>query len=425
MLGTASDETIAAQLNIHAAVALRRRGQMGIAPFRVRPAAVMWTAEADALLGKVTDATIAARLGASTSSVTLRRQHFGIPAFRPRVVWTADMEALLGTAADVTIAVQLHIDRDAVTLRRQNLAIPAFTKAPLTWTSEMEALLGTDTDAAIAKKLEVTRGRVTFRRQKLGIAAIRPPTAPLKKIVSKAVLLPHPAEMPIAPTERHFDVNQPQFRMAGGTFPDTEDQELTVYLTQELADMYSQSLHPIACPYCRSRRTLLGGRPHASMSIPRFRCMTCKRTFNRLTGTPLARLRNSTLMPAYIRLLSQQIPYEEACKRLGLDYSSIANWTKRFRKWLLQLDPTGKWEAKVRLGIKASPHIRCPRCGVDGEKRFMGIDPVSGRKLHCLSCDTTFIAYQAECLAQQRVRMTVKYDPGKVNLDSKAGNGRC
>jgi len=377
-----------------------------------------WTAEIDALLGKVTDATIAARLGASPASVTMRRQRFGIPSFsKPRTTWTAEMDALLGTASDRTIASQLKIGRDVVTDRRHKLAIPAFATAPVVWTSEMEALLGADIDAVIALRLGISRRQVAQRRNSLGIRSVRPPPMPLKQLVAWVDPLSRPPETPAGPTERRFDVQQPQFRMAGGTYPDTEDVELTRYLTSELAEMYSLSLHPIACPYCRSRRTTLAGKPHAGMQLPRFKCLTCKRTYNRLTRTPLARLQNSAVMPAYIRLLSQQIPYEEACKRLSLDYSSIANWTKKFRLWLLQLDPSGKWEAKVRLGIKLSPHIRCPRCGVDGEKRFLGIDRVSGRKLYCPSCQSSFNAYDAECLAQQRVRMLVKYDPGTVVLD--------
>ncbi|WP_407928037.1 DUF746 domain-containing protein [Collimonas humicola] len=122
-------------------------------------------------------------------------------------------------------------------------------------------------------------------------------------------------------------------------------------------------------------------------------------------------------MPAFIRLLSQQIPYEEACRRLGVDYKTIANWAKKIRLWLLQLDPSGRWEAKVRLGIKTRAHIQCPRCGAEGEKQFLGGSDHRGRRLICSTCNTTFSVRDAERLTQQRVRLEVLYDPGKIDID--------
>jgi len=272
---------------------------------------IEWTAEIDALLGTVTDATIAAQLNISGASVFLRRSHLGIRSFRaPAAVWTVQMDILLGTATDSTIATRLGIGRDAVTERRHKLNIPAFTSAPVVWTPKMDKLLGTAFDADIAEELGIRYSQVLRRRHKLGIPSRLPQSESLKMVIARAGPLSDPVASAVAPTERRFLIEQPQFRMAGGTFPDTEDRELTAYLTREFDELYTQSLRPIACPYCDSRHTMVAGKPHAKMSIPRFICTACKRTFNRLTGTPLARLRNSVQMPAFIRLLSQQLPYE-------------------------------------------------------------------------------------------------------------------
>ncbi|WP_211468445.1 DUF746 domain-containing protein, partial [Collimonas silvisoli] len=264
-------------------------------------------------------------------------------------------------------------------------------------------------------KLGIDGQQVRYRRRVLGIISAQPKPKPLKKIIAEAGELPTPPALPIAPTERRFLVDQLQFRRAGGSFPDTEDKKLTAYLEQALAEVYSKSKQPIACPHCHSRYTRWERRSDSS-ALPRFKCLTCKRAFNRLTGTPLKQLARDRL-PAFIPFLSQQIPYEEACRHLDICYPTVQSWTKKFRKWLLQLDPTGKWEAKVRLGIKTRPYIRCPRCGVDGEKRFFSDSPTAGRRLFCPACGSTFSVSDAERLAQQKVRLEIHYDPGKVDVD--------
>ena len=44
----------------------------------------------------------------------------------------------------------------------------------------------------------------------------------------------------------------------------------------------------LACPRCRALQIHLHG---CADGLQRYRCVACKRTFNALTGTPLARLR--------------------------------------------------------------------------------------------------------------------------------------
>ncbi|WP_158229210.1 DUF746 domain-containing protein [Collimonas sp. PA-H2] len=343
-------------------------------------------------------------------------------AIRRQFVWTGEADTLLGAASDQTIATQLGVSKASVGGRRRQLGIASFCTSPLVWTAEMEAHLGTDLDTVIAKKLGVNRQQVFRRRHQLGIAANRPYSEQLTNIVAKVGFPSVLSELSAAPTERHFLIDQLQFRRFGGGFPDSEDKTLTVYLEQALAEVYSKNLHPPACPHCFSRRTILAARPRANEPKPSFFCKTCDRRFNRLTGTPLARLRYAELMPAFFRLLSQQLPYEDAARRLNVYVPLIRNWAKKIRQWLLQLDPSGEWEAKVRLGIKLRPHLRCPRCDVPGEKRFFGRDAVHGRKLLCPACNTSFSVKDAERLLQQKVRLEVLYDPGKAEVDSEAKN---
>jgi transposase-like protein len=421
VLGTMTDAAIAAQLQIlPESVAMRRR-KLGIAPFNTAVVWVEWTKEMDALLGTAPDPVIAAQLQIRTGSVGNRRRKLGIAQFGSGPIkWTAKVDALLGTAPDATIAAKLRCIPETVGERRHKLRIARFSTAALTWTKQREALLGTDTDPAIAKKLGLSPGQVRLRRQSLGIPAAKPHPEALKKIIARSGALPVPSQSrAITSTGRQFLIDQPHVQRARTEFSDTEDMALTAYLERELAEVYSKSLHPPSCPYCRSRRTILQQKPHGCHPLPRFACRTCKQNFNRVAGTPLFRLRAAKL-PLFIRLLSQQIPYNVAARRLGVSIDAIQNWAKKFRIWLLQLDPTGKWEKKVRLGIKARPHIRCPRCGVDGEKHFVGYMPTGERRLSCPACGTAFGMSDAECLAQETVRLEVCHDPGKVDLDPEA-----
>jgi transposase-like protein len=138
-----------------------------------------------------------------------------------------------------------------------------------------------------------------------------------------------------------FRSDLPLTRKGGPSTVDTEDEALTRYLIRELKAARSTSLKPSACPYCQSHLTTLISRPHARMPMPTFRCTACLRQFNRLTGTPLARLRHADKLFKFVRLLSCQISYKEAAEILQVDYSAIANWAEKFRTWLLQLDPSG------------------------------------------------------------------------------------
>lgn len=374
----------------------------------------VWTPKLEALLGTATDEVIAAQLQVTPAMVGHRRRRLGIPSFRrTSSVWTQVADALLGTASDSKVAAQLQIHPSSVKERRNKLGIPAYNPS-FVWTPEKVALLGTELDPVIARKLGIGSTQVQKRRIKLGIPAFRPPTEPLKNIIARLDLPPVPAERRVAPTERRFVVDQPLVLRMTDTFPDTEDKQLTAYLEQVLDDVYTTSLRPPSCPHCYSRRTILKSKPHARMRVPSFACLSCDRGFNRVTGTPLARL-HAEKLPLFIRLLSQQIPYGEACRQLGVSIKAISNWTRKFRTWLLQLDPSGKWEAKARLGIKPKAYIPCPRCGMDGEKGFGGVNAKTGRQLACPACRTCFSVRDAERLTQQKLRLEVGHDPGKVN----------
>ena len=55
-----------------------------------------------------------------------------------------------------------------------------------------------------------------------------------------------------------------------------------------VAELGQHRVDSFGCPHCENRDVVRWG--HAS-DLPRYRCKSCKRTFNALTKTPLANLR--------------------------------------------------------------------------------------------------------------------------------------
>ncbi|WP_157768509.1 DUF746 domain-containing protein [Burkholderia ambifaria] len=83
--------------------------------------------------------------------------------------------------------------------------------------------------------------------------------------------------------------------------------------------------------------------------IPRFICGSCNREFTRLHGTPLYG-RRAQNMKELIPFLSQPIGRSAVSAMLKTESMNIATRVKELRSWLIELDPTGKWEARVKLG---------------------------------------------------------------------------
>jgi transposase-like protein len=210
---------------------------------------------------------------------------------------------------------------------------------------------------------------------------------------------------------RNFRADFPLTRKSGPLKVYTEDAALTRYLVRALKEARSPSLKPPACPYCCSRLTILAGRPHARMPMPAFQCNSCSRRFNRLTGTPLARLRHADKLFEFVRLLSSQMSYKEAAEILKVDYSAIANWAEKFRTWLLELDPSGAWEARARLGIKPRPLVPCPICGKDTHVRSVVLTRVVALADWCVACLVTWALSTTQGEEGLPLQTAVAYDP--------------
>ena len=82
-----------------------------------------------------------------------------------------------------------------------------------------------------------------------------------------------------------------------------------------------------ACPRCGCPKAHLHG---TANDLRRFRCTRCRRTYNALTGTPLARLRKRDKWLPYLQCLLDSITVRKAATRVGIAASTSFRWRHRF-----------------------------------------------------------------------------------------------
>src|SRR3954447_14604224 len=81
------------------------------------------------------------------------------------------------------------------------------------------------------------------------------------------------------------------------------------------------------CPHCGGRSLQGWGQSHG---LPRYRCNGCRRSFNGLTGTPLARLRKKDRWAAQAEAMLAGESLAKAAKRCGVAASTAFRWRHRF-----------------------------------------------------------------------------------------------
>ena len=81
------------------------------------------------------------------------------------------------------------------------------------------------------------------------------------------------------------------------------------------------------CPDCGCERCHRHGKAN---DLQRFRCRACGRTFNDLTGTPLARLRHKDKWLDYLDTVLDSRTVRSAAKRVGVHRNTTFRWRHRF-----------------------------------------------------------------------------------------------
>jgi len=85
------------------------------------------------------------------------------------------------------------------------------------------------------------------------------------------------------------------------------------------------------CPRCGNERCYRHG---FANDLQRYRCCACGRTFNDLTGTPLARLRLKAKWLAYSQALLDSLPVRKAADRIEVHRNTAFRWRHRFLHWV-------------------------------------------------------------------------------------------
>lgn len=82
-----------------------------------------------------------------------------------------------------------------------------------------------------------------------------------------------------------------------------------------------------ACPHCGAAHPVHNGR---RTGLQRYLCHACERSFNVLTGTPLARLHRSAAWAAFAQAMVAGLSVRQAAARCGVHRNTAQRWRHRF-----------------------------------------------------------------------------------------------
>lgn len=87
----------------------------------------------------------------------------------------------------------------------------------------------------------------------------------------------------------------------------------------------------LSCPHCGTEEPTKWGR---AGGLQRYRCRNpdCRKTFNALTGTPLAKLQHRDKWFDYLRCMRDSLTLRVSAARVGIDLKTSFRWRHRFLK---------------------------------------------------------------------------------------------
>ena len=141
------------------------------------------------------------------------------------------------------------------------------------------------------------------------------------------------------------DVSQ-DFMMARIDLPSADERSVAMVLPAALAsspiaaegvaELGQRRVDSVGCPHCDGRDVVRWGQ---SADLPRYRCKTCRRTFNALTKTPLAGLRHKEKWATQAGAMIEGVSTAKAAKRCGVHYTTAFRWRHRFLEALARDKP--------------------------------------------------------------------------------------
>jgi transposase-like protein len=103
-----------------------------------------------------------------------------------------------------------------------------------------------------------------------------------------------------------------------------------------IADIEARFAAKPLCPRCQSTKAVKWG---SASGLKRYRCKSCKATFNALTGTALAQLHKRELWAGQAQALADGISLRKVAARLDVHLTTAFRWRHRFLKAPKALKP--------------------------------------------------------------------------------------
>jgi transposase-like protein len=114
---------------------------------------------------------------------------------------------------------------------------------------------------------------------------------------------------------------------------------------------------PVRCLHCRSERVRRWG---IRAGRQRYRCQACEKTFNDLTGTPLARLRQLPKLGSYVSAMAAGATLREAASQSGISLGTSFSWRHRLLHAMDPIVSTGAPLRKAGLTARRARWIYLP-----------------------------------------------------------------
>ena len=133
--------------------------------------------------------------------------------------------------------------------------------------------------------------------------------------------------------------------------------------SQSVEVIEQHALQQAVCPHCHGTRLVRNG---TADGLQRYKCRSCARTFNALTGTPLARLRHKGKWLDQAAALAQGLTVKQAAQQLAVAPSTAFRWRHRFLSLPRQRKPHALAgvveidETYVRRSFKGRPVLERP-----------------------------------------------------------------
>ncbi len=96
---------------------------------------------------------------------------------------------------------------------------------------------------------------------------------------------------------------------------------------QKVANSIETPYNEMKCPHCSETKVQRWGK---CSGLQRYRCKNCRRTFNSLTGTPLARLRKKEIWIDFAKCINEGLSVRKSASICKVNKNTTFKWRHRF-----------------------------------------------------------------------------------------------